>query len=200
MPVTWFPGRGFIANAYLVGTILIDAGILPSVIEQFKGEIDTIVLTHCHYDHTAHLKEIAHICDAGVAIHHLDAPGLTEDHLSLSLHFGARSPGIPAKRLLSEGDRIGPMEVIHTPGHTPGSICLYLRDENLLISGDTVFTDGGFGRFDFPGGDRLALAQSINRLDKLGVEGLYPGHGTPVHHEGRLHISAARQLINSGYV
>jgi hydroxyacylglutathione hydrolase len=199
MPVTWIPGGGFLANAYLVDTILIDAGVLPSAIEPHRREIDSIVLTHCHYDHTAYLKEIAHMCNAGIAIHHLDAPGLFEDHLSLSLHFGARSPGIAAQRFLSEGDRIGPLKVLHTPGHTPGSICLYLEKENLLISGDTVFTDGGFGRFDFPGGDRMALAQSISRLDKLGIEGLYPGHGTPVRHEGRHHISAACQLLNSGY-
>jgi hydroxyacylglutathione hydrolase len=141
MPVTWIPGRGFLANSYLVSTILIDAGVLPSGIEPYRGAIDTIVLTHCHYDHTAYLREIAHICHAGVAIHHLDAPGLFEDHLSLALHFGARSPGIAAQRILSEGDRIGPLEVLHTPGHTPGSICLYLEEENLLISGDTVFTD-----------------------------------------------------------
>jgi hydroxyacylglutathione hydrolase len=199
MPVTWIPGGGFVANAYLVDTILIDAGVLPSAIEPHRGEIDTIVLTHCHYDHTAYVREIAHMCNASIAIHHLDAPGLFEDHLSLSLHFGARSPGIAAQRFLSEGDRIGPLEVLHTPGHTPGSICLYLEEEDLLISGDTVFTDGGFGRFDFPGGDRVALSQSISRLDKLGIEGLYPGHGTPVRHEGRLHITAARQLLNSGY-
>jgi len=199
MPVTWIPGRGFVANAYLVGNILVDAGILPSAIEPHRSEIDTIVLTHCHYDHTAYVKEISHMCNAVVAIHRLDAPGLTEDHVSLSLHFGARSPGIPAQQLLSEGDCIGPLKVLHTPGHTPGSICLYLEEEKLLISGDTVFTDGGFGRFDFPGGDRVALAQSISRLDRLGVEGLYPGHGTPVRHDGRLHISAALKILNSGY-
>ena len=199
MPVTWIPGRGFLANSYLVGTILIDAGVLPSGIEPYRGAIDTIVLTHSHYDHTAYLREIAHICHAGVAIHQLDAPGLFEDHLSLALHFGARSPGIAAQRILSEGDRIGPLEVLHTPGHTPGSICLYLEEENLLISGDTVFTDGGFGRFDFPGGDRVALAQSIHRLDTLGIEGLYPGHGTPVHRDGRVHVAAACRLLNSGY-
>lgn len=199
MPVTWIPGRGFVANAYLVGNILIDAGILPSAIEPYREEIDTIVLTHCHYDHTAYVREIAHICEAGVAIHRLDAPGLTEDHMSLSLHFGARSPGIPPQRFLSEGDRIGSLKVLHTPGHTPGSICLYIEEEKLLISGDTVFTDGGFGRFDFPGGDRAALAHSISRLDELGIEGLYPGHGTPVSHDGKLHISAARQLLDSGY-
>ncbi|HNY88381.1 MAG TPA: MBL fold metallo-hydrolase [Methanoregulaceae archaeon] len=199
MPVTWIPGRGFVANAYLFGNILIDAGVLPSAVDPYREEIDTIVLTHCHYDHTAHVKEIAHMCDAKVAIHPLDAPGLFEDHQSLSLHFGARSPGIAAQQLLSEGDRIGPLKVIHTPGHTQGSICLYSEEERFLISGDTVFTDGGFGRYDFPGGDRTALAQSIGKLASLPVEGLYPGHGTPVRYEGRLHISAALQLLKSGY-
>ena len=92
MPVTWIPGAGFVANAYLVDTILIDAGILPSAIRTHRGEINTIVLTHCHYDHTAYVREIAHMCNAGVAIHHLDAPGLSEDHLSLALHFGAQIP------------------------------------------------------------------------------------------------------------
>ncbi len=113
--------------------------------------------------------------------------------------IGARSPGIAAQQLLSEGDRIGPLKVIHTPGHTQGSICLYSEEERFLISGDTVFTDGGFGRYDFPGGDRTALARSIGYLASLPVEGLYPGHGTPVHREGRLHISAALQLLKSGY-
>ena len=199
MPVTLIPGRGFVANAYLVGNVLIDAGILPSAVDPYREEITTIVLTHCHFDHTAHVKEIAHMCNAGVAIHHLDAPGLVEDHLSLSLHFGARSPGIAAQQFLSEGDRIGPLKVIHTPGHTPGSICLFSEEEQFLISGDTVFADGGFGRFDFPGGDKIALAHSIAKLEALPVEGLYPGHGNPVRTEGRLHISAARELLKSGY-
>lgn len=200
MPVTWIPGRGYTANSIIAGTILIDAGVLPSAVEPYRGMIETIVLTHCHYDHTAHVAEIAQLCNAPVAIHSLDAPGLLEDHLSLSLHFGARSPGICAQRLLTEGDRIGPLRVLHTPGHTPGSISLYLEEEKILLSGDTVFTDGGFGRFDFPGGDRGALGQSIERLAALDVEGLYPGHGNPVEHDGKMHIAAARQLFRLGYV
>ncbi len=75
MPVTWIPGRGFVANAYLFGTVLIDAGVLPAAIHPFRNRIETIVLTHCHYDHTAHVKEIAHMCDAKVAIHPLMLPG-----------------------------------------------------------------------------------------------------------------------------
>jgi hydroxyacylglutathione hydrolase len=199
MPVTWIPGRGYFGNAYLVGSVLIDAGVLPSVIEPYHENIDTIILTHCHFDHTAYTKEIAHLCSACIAIHPLDAPGLTEDGMSLSLHFGSRSPGIPPDRLLMDGDRVGPLTVLHTPGHTPGSISLYLEEERALISGDTVFTDGGFGRFDFPGGDRIALTRSIERLASLDVAGLYPGHGAPVQHGGRRHIEAAMQLLRAGY-
>ncbi len=199
MPVTWIPGRGYFGNAYLVGSVLIDAGVLPSAIEPYRETIDIIVLTHCHFDHTAYTREIAHLCSASVAIHPLDAPGLTQEGSSLSLHFGSHPPGIPPDLLISEGDRVGSLTVLHTPGHTPGSICLYLEEEHVLISGDTVFTDGGFGRYDFPGGDRMALARSIGRLATLDVDGLYPGHGTPVHHSGRRHIEAALQLLKAGY-
>jgi hydroxyacylglutathione hydrolase len=199
MPVRGIPGRGYFGNAYVVGNILIDAGILPHEIEPYREEIEIIVLTHCHFDHTAHVKEIAHLCSAEIAIHAADAPGLTEETFSLSLHFGSRSPGILPSRFLKEGDRVGPLRVLHTPGHTPGSICLYLEEEEALISGDTVFSDGGFGRYDFPGGDRDALERSLDRLAALRVEGLFPGHGNPVLKDGHRHIAAAREFLKRGY-
>ncbi|MDD1692906.1 MAG: MBL fold metallo-hydrolase, partial [Methanoregula sp.] len=68
-----------------------------------------------------------------------------------------------------------------------------------LISGDTVFSDGCFGRYDFSGGSRIELEQSLNRLSLLDVEGLYPGHGEPVESGGRRHIAAALGLMKSGY-
>jgi glyoxylase-like metal-dependent hydrolase (beta-lactamase superfamily II) len=199
MPVTWIPGRGYFGNAYLVGSVLIDAGVLPSAIEPYRADIDTIVLTHCHFDHTAYAREISHLCSAEIAIHPLDAPGLVQEGPSLSLHFGSRPPGIAPDRLISDGGKVGPLTVLHTPGHTPGSICLYLEDEQALISGDTVFAEGGFGRFDFPGGARASLVRSIGRLASLEVEGLYPGHGTPVYHNGKQHIGAALKLLQAGY-
>ncbi|MEM0493467.1 MAG: MBL fold metallo-hydrolase, partial [Candidatus Thermoplasmatota archaeon] len=78
--------------------------------------------------------------------------------------------------------------VIHTPGHSPGSICLYSPYSKILISGDTVFSDGGFGRFDLPGGDIHQLARSIKNLTTLEVKQLYPGHGYTVPEEGDKHI------------
>jgi glyoxylase-like metal-dependent hydrolase (beta-lactamase superfamily II) len=199
MKVRWIPGQGALANSYIFGTVLVDAGVFPMAIQPYKDEIDTIVLTHCHFDHTAHVKEIAHMCKAKIAIHRDDAGGLIDDGKSLSMQFGARSPGIMPDIMLFEGDTIGGLTVIHTPGHTPGCICLFSEPDKVLISGDTVFTDGAFGRFDFPGGSRQTLAKSLERLVPLDVEGLYPGHGEPVDCGGKRHIAAAQQLMKGGY-
>jgi hydroxyacylglutathione hydrolase len=199
MKVRWIPGQGALANSYIFGTVLVDAGVFPMAIQPYKDEIDTIVLTHCHFDHIAHVREIAHMCRAKIAIHRDDAGGLIDDGKSLSMQFGARSPGIVPDIVLSDGDTIGGLTVIHTPGHTPGCICLWSEADKVLISGDTVFTDGAFGRFDFPGGSRQALAKSLERLVPLDVEGLYPGHGEPVDCGGKRHIAAANQLMKGGY-
>jgi glyoxylase-like metal-dependent hydrolase (beta-lactamase superfamily II) len=199
MQVRWIPEQSGYANSYIFGTVLVDAGVMPMAIRTYTDEIDTIVLTHCHYDHSARVKEIAHMCKAKVAIHKNDARGLVDDTRSLSMHFGARSPGIAPDIILGEGDIIGELKVLHTPGHTPGSICLFSERDLVLISGDTVFSDGCFGRYDFPGGSRMELARSIDRLSLLDVEELYPGHGEPVEQGGSRHIAAAQELIKSGY-
>jgi len=199
MRVRWIPEQSGYANSYIFGTILVDAGVVPMAVKPYKDEIDTIVLTHCHFDHTAHIKEITHLCKAKVAIHKNDARGLVDDLQSLSMHFGARSPGIVPDIVLGEGDTIGELTVLHTPGHTPGSICLFSEREGVLISGDTVFSDGCFGRYDFPGGSRMELSRSLDRLSVLEVAGLYPGHGEPVEQGGSRHIAAARELMKSGY-
>lgn len=199
MPVTWIPGTGMWANAYLFDGILVDAGVSPLAVEQYRDRIRTIVLTHCHYDHTANLAAIADMCGAEVCIHERDARGLASGTESLAHHFLSRPPGLVADRILSEGDRVGDLLVIHTPGHTPGSICLFDENGRSLISGDTVFTDGGFGRFDFPGGSCDALLRSLLRLAALPVEGLYPGHGTPVDRDGGRHIAAAVGLMKGSY-
>lgn len=199
MQVIWVPEQSAYANSYIYGTILVDAGVLPMALRPYKDDIETIVLTHCHFDHTARVKEIAHMCKAKVAIHKNDARGLVDDVHSLSLNFGARSPGIAPDIILGEGDIVGELKVLHTPGHTPGSICLFSEQDRVLFSGDTVFSDGCFGRYDFPGGSRKELARSIDRLAFLDVEGLYPGHGEPVEQGGSRHIAAAQELIKSGY-
>jgi len=199
MQVQWISEGDLYANSYIYGSVLVDAGVTPMAVKPYRDTINTIVLTHCHFDHTAHIKEITHMCKAKVAIHRADATGLLDEMRCLSMHFGARAPGIVPDIMLAEGDTIGTLRVLHTPGHTPGSICLYAEEDRVLISGDTVFADGGFGRYDFLGGSRAELARSLDRLTGLDVEGLYPGHGMPVESGGRLHIAAAQQLMKSGY-
>ncbi|NLM30437.1 MAG: MBL fold metallo-hydrolase [Methanomicrobiales archaeon] len=196
MPVQWIAGSGIYANSFVYRNILIDAGVPPMAVQPYADAIETIVITHAHYDHIAHLREIVRICgDPAVSIHEADAAGLADDARSLSLLFGARSPGIVPDVILRDGDRVGSLHVIHTPGHTPGGICLYDPETWVLFSGDTVFCGGSFGRYDFPGGDRVALAASIERLTELDVEGLYPGHGEPVTRGGGRHIAAAREAL-----
>ena len=136
------PGDSVFANSYIFGNVLVDAGVMPMAVAPYKEAIETIVLSHCHFDHTARVKEIAHMCRAKVAIHRDDVRGLVEDAHSLSMHFGARSPGIVPDIILTDGDTVGDLLVLHTPGHTPGSICLYSERDKVLISGDTVFADG----------------------------------------------------------
>ena len=195
MPVQWIAGDPVFANSFISGEILIDAGVTPMAVSKYRDRIKKIVLTHCHFDHIAHAQEIAQMCGARVYIHEADAPGLSDDTRNLSMHFAAHSPGIVPYQVIHDGDRIDGFLVVHTPGHTPGSICLYDGDNKDLISGDTVFTDGGFGRFDFPGGSLAALTRSLSRLSELEVNGLFPGHGEPVRERGSRHIQAACELI-----
>jgi len=133
---------------------------------------------------------------AEVCIHAADAPGLANDLLSAAMLFGERAPPAPADRLLRDGDQVGALRVIHTPGHTPGGICLYDEATHDLLSGDTVFSDGAFGRTDLPGGDEAALRLSLERLAALDVRGLYPGHGSPVETGGGRHITAAQGFLS----
>ena len=106
MPIRWIPGRGIFANAFIAGSVLVDAGVLPMAVEPYRDEIAVIVLTHGHYDHTAHVREIAHMCSARVAVHEADAPALLDEMYSLSSHFGAHPPGILPDLLIRDGDLV----------------------------------------------------------------------------------------------
>lgn len=201
MTVTFIPGRGMYANAYLCrGTMLVDAGVTPMAVEAHRDTITHIVLTHCHFDHLAYLLALVKLTGAKVCIHASDAEGLRSDALSLSMQFGSHAPGIVPDIILEGGEIIEGYEVIHTPGHTRGSICLYDPETGDLVSGDTVFSDGAFGRYDFPGGSIIDLRESLGRLTAINVNGLYPGHGLPALEHGDRHIKAADTLIRSGYV
>jgi glyoxylase-like metal-dependent hydrolase (beta-lactamase superfamily II) len=189
MQVKHFNAGLYDANSYLInGKVLVDTGInTPALIAAIEKNIDIkglelIILTHCHFDHTAAAGEIAKKSGALVAIHIEDAPLLKDDKISAASLFGRRSLALEPDILLEDRQRIKiaegeELEVIHTPGHTPGCICLYEPESKSLFSGDTVFPDGSIGRTDFDGGNASALTASISKLTELDVKTLYPGHG-----------------------
>ncbi len=172
------------SNAYLVdGIILVDAGMDGrTVISELEKHIqpehlETIILTHCHFDHSGGAKVVAKATGAKIAIHEADATLLKDSHASVAKLFGEKAPGFSPDILLKGGEIFDGLLVIHTPGHTPGSICLYSEDSKILFSGDTVFPEGGFGRTDFYGGNAAQLIESIKKLTTLDVSIMYPGHG-----------------------
>ena len=80
-------------------------------------------------------------------------------------------------------------EVFFTPGHSQGSLCLYASSSQSLISGDTIFAHGDFGRYDLPGGSLTDLAHSIQQLSTLSLANLYPGHGPWVEGQAQEHVA-----------
>lgn len=191
-------GFGSDSNIYVFEDVIIDTGTgdnIEYVLNSLKkadlnlSDISMILNTHCHYDHVGGNKYF----DSRLAIHEKDAPALeTGDPIATAAYmFGRRIEPLKVDFKLTEGDKIHDFEVIHTPGHTIGSICLY--DGETLISGDTVFADGGFGRYDI-GGDLSMLKQSLERLSKLDVKYLLPGHG-PAVDNGSEHVNLSNRII-----
>lgn len=182
------------SNSYLInGNVLVDTGTgankeyLFSKLRENGVEpenIELIVNTHCHFDHVGgnHLFP-----NAKIAIHRLDALSLRngDSFLTASETFGVDNIQSKVDIELEEGDKIGNFEVIHTPGHTKGGICLW--DGENLISGDTIFAGGGVGRTDI-GGNWNDLKESVSKLMKLDVLNIYPGHGPVVEGNGKQHL------------
>lgn len=180
-------------NCYLLTfsdrVAVVDPGGHTDKILKFCGElpITDLLLTHGHLDHTAAMGDLCDRFSPRVWMHGDDEKYLNDDTL--------RAPASPAEAhwrydykatdlvadgdtiVLGEGDEQIVFQVLHTPGHTPGSVCFYLKGQDLLLSGDTLFKDTR-GRTDFPLGSHEAIADSLHRLATLPPEtAVYPGHG-----------------------
>jgi glyoxylase-like metal-dependent hydrolase (beta-lactamase superfamily II) len=144
--------------------------------------LDLILATHQHFDHIAEAGPLAEATGAPIAAHRLEAEIMGRAAHPL-LFPDLEVPPAPVSRELYEGDVVTvdgvAWHVLHTPGHTPGSICLHLPEHDLLLSGDTLFA-GSYGRYDLPGGDPRLLRDSLRRLAALpGRTRVLPGHGPP---------------------
>jgi hydroxyacylglutathione hydrolase len=137
-----------------------------------------IVSTHGHWDHIGDNAAVATATGAEIAVHPLDRESLIHP-TPLFAPFEI-TPSVPAVELAEGGViRFGEirLRVLHTPGHTPGSVCLQSTDDGLLFSGDTLFA-GGWGRVDLPGGSAEAIVESLGRLAELEpIVAVLPGHG-----------------------
>ena len=176
-------------NVYVLGDVRTQEAIAidtatPSVrwlTQQLADEgwdLRMIISTHRHWDHIGDNAEAVVATGASLAVHIADRHGL-ENPDAMAAPFPI-PPSIPALDL-EEGSRIRfgdiDLQVLHTPGHTEGSVCLLSHEERVLLSGDTLFA-GGWGRTDLPGGDHEAMIESLSRLSTL-EDGLtvLPGHG-----------------------
>jgi len=176
-------------NCYIVGSesskegMIIDpgdeAGVILRNVKDLELDIKSIVLTHGHIDHIGALREVKEAAGAEVAIHTDEAESLQGQPLSTLFGISYPTPP-PPDRSLKDGDSmdIGDLHflVLHTPGHSPGCICLL--GEGIIFSGDTLF-NYGIGRTDLLGGSYSQLMNSIHtKLMTLPDNtAVYPGHG-----------------------
>ena len=153
--------------------VVIDPGYTPEVILDFlsgKGlKLEAILLTHGHFDHVGAVRDLA--AETGCKVY------LNPDDLSMPPRMTAGP--LYYTDTYSDGDTLSPagipFQVLSTPGHTPGSVCLIA--ENYLFSGDTLFA-GSRGRTDLPGGSTRAIRESLRRLAALPQDySVHPGHG-----------------------
>ena len=163
-------------NTYILSNdtdaLVIDPGYeADAILDALQGRtLKAIVLTHGHFDHVGAVKELVAETGCDVYIHPAESampPMMTAGQLYYTHTYG-------------EGDTISPvsgieLHVLHTPGHTPGSVCLLWKDQ--MFSGDTLF-EGSCGRVDLPGGDPRVMLESLRRLASLQADyHVHPGHG-----------------------
>ena len=188
MEIIPYFGEGFDCNSYLIAdkkeAVLIDCAVsyarIMSDLERLGVSLKYIVLTHGHFDHISTLDEIRENTGASVVIHDKDAEMLTDAYKNgYADFFNGDFAVSPADKTVSDGDVIsaGDIEltVIHTPGHSKGSMCLECGD--VLFTGDTLFA-GNIGRSDLYGGNGRTILNSLKMLAGLRPElAIYPGHG-----------------------
>jgi len=167
-----------------------DAAAILSVISEHNLQLELIVNTHAHIDHIGANSDLKEKTSAPLCIHSADADMLVNPQENLSFFIGVPVSSPAPDRLLADGDTLEAgtlhLKVMHTPGHSPGSICLL--GDGCIFTGDLLFA-GGIGRYDFPGSSYTVLMDSLQKVMALDDDLLvYPGHGptTTIGNERRM--------------
>lgn len=194
MKIIRLGGRGWDCNQFLVkdpssnAYDMVDAGHgmdFQNVLAEIAAitdphRIKSVAVTHEHLDHVnglPHYKQLG----ARIVASRRCAEKLIAGRDPTSERFGARIVQLQPDDIVGDGDTVtfggAPFAVLETPGHAPGATCYWHEASGTLFSGDTLFADGGIGRFDFPDGDLRVMDEQIRRLGRLPVRALHPGHG-----------------------
>lgn len=168
-------------NEYAVIDPSVDFSSAAARFPALKHALKYVILTHAHFDHFLEIDSWVGNTDASVLVGQFDARALSDPYKNAYRIFFGQEKGYYGKFTeVCEGD-IFPFgdesfTVLSTPGHTSGGISLLFKNE--IFVGDTVFADGGYGRYDLPGGDYEALTYSLHRIANMDKHlTVYPGHG-----------------------
>ncbi len=205
----WTQTQANNCNAYLVGlsaTMLIDPGharLFQHVemgLSRDRIEVipKVVMVTHCHPDH---LEAGVALQRAGLklAMHPVELEFLEGEGRQMGASMGMSMPEVAPDLFFEQGElTLGgeSFQVLHTPGHSPGHICLYWPRHKALIAGDLIFAQG-VGRVDFPGGSAEQLQESVLLMERLDLEWLLPGHGPVI--KGRENIAKNFEIIKKTY-
>ncbi|MBN1280838.1 MAG: MBL fold metallo-hydrolase [Candidatus Thermoplasmatota archaeon] len=212
MQIVTIPGRDYDSNVYVIPgqkPTIIDTGTgfhSPQIIQTIRQvcnltAIQQILLTHEHFDHVGGANDLLRASNGTAKIFaHADiVHKLREGKSAFAEMIGGTMPRVTVDVPLSEATQLTIGDEVFvpllTPGHSIGSLCFYNTEHGVLFSGDTLFAQGGFGRYDFPGGDLSSLVLSIERLAALDITSVYPGHGPIVEHKGHDHVHQSLQNI-----
>jgi glyoxylase-like metal-dependent hydrolase (beta-lactamase superfamily II) len=170
-------------------------------------KITDVVLTHSHIDHIGGIVPLLENDGLVIHLHRLEAENINHGDMTLTLidTFGGELPDLRVEDLLEDGQVLNfgevTFKVIHTPGHSIGSICLHEEDLGLLITGDTLFAGGSFGRVDLPSGDPASLVRSLKKISRLDFERALPGHMNAIPNNGpraaKLSYDIARSMFRA---